>query len=236
MGPIGSRELLFGEFAHWEILLLTFAFQSLLLGVFLYSRNTDLRFSHRPFTILFFILGISFLLNFSYLHKWMEVQQYFFVTTVVLAFSLALALYYCLIMVHRSEKKRPEGENSIFKYETSRLTDQFAEELKFQLKKIMDLEKPFLDPDLNLDDLAGMLNISRHLTSQLINEYFGNNFHDFINRYRICEAKALILGENDLNVYEVALKSGFNNRISFYRAFKKCEGLAPTEFKAKILV
>ena len=53
----------------------------------------------------------------------------------------------------------------------------------------MDTQKLYLNHELRLDDIANMLNISRHHASQVINENFNMSFYDFINTYRIEEAK-----------------------------------------------
>ena len=54
-----------------------------------------------------------------------------------------------------------------------------------------------------------------------------------LNKYRIDEAKAL-LNDDHLNISDVLYASGFNNRVSFYKAFKKFEGITPTEFRSKM--
>jgi len=225
-----SNDLGWLNFTVWELILLVISLQSFLLGGYLYATSKNLLDSKRPFAFLFFVLGISFILNFSFFP--ISSKEYIYAITFIMVLSMDLATHHLLSKYWQFEGKRTgNGKKPNWKYETSRLPDGFALELKVQLKSIMDREKPFLDPDLHLDDLARMLNISRHLTSQLINEYFDHNFHEFINQYRIEEAKTLLQSDKDYSVGQIALKSGFNNRISFYRAFKKREGRAPTEFK-----
>ncbi|MCL6273831.1 AraC family transcriptional regulator [Muricauda sp. 2012CJ35-5] len=102
----------------------------------------------------------------------------------------------------------------------------------------MQTRKPYLSQELRLDDIAELLNISRHHASQVINENYGLNFFDYVNAYRVEEAKRLLEGnqENDVqSISEVAYQSGFNNRVSFYNAFKKVTNTTPTEYlQAKI--
>lgn len=119
----------------------------------------------------------------------------------------------------------------------SSLPASFAHELQVELKAMMETKKPYLDADLQLDDIARMMNISRHHASQLINDYCHQNFHQFVNRYRVEDAKSLLLDSNrDFGIEEVAFQSGFNNRVSFYRTFKKFEGVSPTEFRNELLI
>ncbi len=119
------------------------------------------------------------------------------------------------------------------KYKNTGLTRNHSLELKKTLLDFMKTEKPYLDSNLRLNDLSEMLNLSRHHTSQIINEHFDTNFFDFVNGYRVEEAKNLLLHDQDLNITDVIYASGFNNRVSFYNTFKKLTGMTPKEFKLK---
>lgn len=119
------------------------------------------------------------------------------------------------------------------KYKKTGLTESHSLELKTSLVNFMTSEKPYLNSDLRLDDMANKLNLSRHHMSQIINEHFDTNFFDFINSYRIEESKRLLINETDLNITDVIFSSGFNNRVSFYKAFKNHTGITPTEFKTR---
>ena len=118
------------------------------------------------------------------------------------------------------------------KYKKTGLTKNHSKELKFRLENFMHNEKPFLNNELRLDDLASKLNLSRHHMSQVINEHFDRSFFDFINKYRIDEAKKMLSENDEFTITDVLYSSGFNNRVSFYKAFKKFNGITPTEFKA----
>jgi hypothetical protein len=62
-------------------------------------------------------------------------------------------------------------------------------DLKIKLDELMESKKPFLDPELSLNDLSGLLHTDPHILSRLINEDDATNFYDFINGYRIHEFK-----------------------------------------------
>ena len=121
------------------------------------------------------------------------------------------------------------------KYQRTGLSANFSTELKTKLVKLMEEEKPYLESDLNLEELANMLDISRHHTSQVINEHFNQSFNDYINKYRIDEAKSLLSSDEytSLTIIEVSYRVGFNNRITFYNAFKKSEGISPSDFRKR---
>lgn len=122
------------------------------------------------------------------------------------------------------------------KYQNNGLSSSLATEMKDQLVSLMKSDKLFLDSSLTLDVLADRLNLSRHHTSQLINEYFEMNFFEFVNNYRIDEAIQLLQDEkNDLNINQIIYATGFNNRTSFYNAFKKKTGISPSSYRNKHL-
>jgi AraC-like DNA-binding protein len=104
-----------------------------------------------------------------------------------------------------------------------------------RLREFMQTEKPWLNPDLNLEELAVALGQKPKVLSVVINETLGQNFFDFINHYRIDEAKRLLTNPVDkkTTVLEVLYHVGFNSKSSFNTLFKKYTGLTPTEFRKK---
>lgn len=123
---------------------------------------------------------------------------------------------------------------SLVKYEKTGLSIELSSELKYKLVKLMEHEKIFMKNDITLSDVADLLKVSRNQASQIINENFNLSFYDFMNKYRIIEAQNIINDDLELNFNEVAYTVGFNNRISFYKAFKKFTGLNPTEYSNKL--
>jgi len=115
----------------------------------------------------------------------------------------------------------------------ARLTDSEFAALKQQLEHLMNMDKLFLNATLGLPELATKMNSSSHQISFLINEGFGENFYQFVNRYRIEEAKRLLLSEKHrhLNMLGIAYESGFNSKTTFNTTFKKLTGLSPTEYQ-----
>jgi AraC-like DNA-binding protein len=116
------------------------------------------------------------------------------------------------------------------RYEKSALTSTASSAILATLRHHMETERPFLDSSLRLTDLADSLNFPQHYISQVINDLGGKNFADFINGYRIEEAKRLLLDEQK-KILHIAFDSGFNNKASFNNAFKRFTGMAPSEFR-----
>lgn len=113
-----------------------------------------------------------------------------------------------------------------------------AEDLKKMTQKladIMETEKPYLDNDLNLLKLASQLNTSIHVLSYVINEGYGENFAQFVNRHRVEAAKNLLDNpESDhLSILGIAYDAGFNSKTAFNTTFKKITGLSPSEYKSR---
>lgn len=103
------------------------------------------------------------------------------------------------------------------------------------LKKLMDGEKKYLESELTLNETARILNTNTAYLSRVINEQNGMNFNNYINSYRIEEAKRLMdEGKQDSMTFEGIGKScGFISRSAFNQAFKKFTGLTPTEYISK---
>ena len=113
-----------------------------------------------------------------------------------------------------------------------RFTADHLLHLKEKLITLMLSEKPYLDNELSLPQLAYEMGISLHDLSYLLNEGFGKNFFQFINTYRIAEAKELMLSEKHkhLNILGIAYSAGFNSKTTFNTTFKKETGLSPSQF------
>ena len=121
----------------------------------------------------------------------------------------------------------PESIPQVKKEEEKVTTEEIE-----KLKNYMKLEKPYLNPDLNLSDLADELQINRAELSKIINSGFHKNFNDFINEYRVNTFKEkLNLGKHkQLSLLGIAYDCGFNSKATFNRVFKKITQISPTEF------
>lgn len=122
---------------------------------------------------------------------------------------------------------------SVEKYHRSGLDKETSLVFVSELASHMETNKPYLEGDLVLPQLAQQLGISANYLSQVINEQLNVNFYDFINGYRVEDAKRLIknAGQNNTNILKIALDSGFNSRSAFYTAFKKVTSMTPTQYR-----
>lgn len=100
-------------------------------------------------------------------------------------------------------------------------------------KRIEDLmvnDKLYTDLNFSRSKFATLLNIKDHQLSTIINLAFNKSFSEFINHYRIEEAKRL-LKESKQPITVISFDTGFNSLTSFNRVFKESTQLSPTEFR-----
>ena len=101
------------------------------------------------------------------------------------------------------------------------------------LLSIIEENNYFLNPSCTIDELAKKISTNRQYLSKIVNDRFQSNFNNFINTYRVKEARKLLL-DNEYNKYTIdaiAKLSGFNNKATFNTAFKKNTGVTPSFFK-----
>lgn len=103
-----------------------------------------------------------------------------------------------------------------------------------KLEAWMEQEKPFLNPGFKLIDLQAVLPLNRTYLSQFIHAEYGCSFYQFVNRYRIEEAKRLKLEHPELKAQEVSARCGFSSPTVFSRIFSELEGVTPREWSSKI--
>ncbi len=152
--------------------------------------------------------------------------------TIIVLFSACIygATFYALkqsiVLFDILEKEKPQ-------YQSSRLEAEKLERLKADVQALFASEKLYLDPNLNLFQVAEKLNIDNHTLSQLLNLGFGKNFYRFINEYRVNEAKKLLKDpQAGTKILSVAYDCGFNSKSAFNAAFKQIVGKTPSAFRA----
>ena len=121
------------------------------------------------------------------------------------------------------------------KYAKSGLKADEVKEIIHKLLKYMEEEKPYLNENLKITDLANELKVSKNNLSQAINDGLGKNFYTFLNSYRINEFIHKIKKEEYSyhSILRIAMDCGFNSKSSFNFTFKKITGLSPRVFKTR---
>ncbi|MBR9853071.1 MAG: helix-turn-helix transcriptional regulator [Algicola sp.] len=87
-------------------------------------------------------------------------------------------------------------------------------------------------PDLKIGDLSDAIQESARNTSAIINTYYEGNYYDFINSYRIEEAKNLLENmEQDVTILSILYEAGFNSKSVFNTVFKNMVGETPSSYR-----
>jgi len=104
--------------------------------------------------------------------------------------------------------------------------------LNDKLISCMEAEKPYLNPEISLSELADKIGVTRNQLSGIINQNHQVNFYEFINHYRILEVKRLMAdpANKNLKLISLAYDAGFNSKASFNRIFKQMTEMTPSQY------
>jgi AraC-like DNA-binding protein len=129
-------------------------------------------------------------------------------------------------LVFKEEEYKPEN------IQKEKFNEDELQNWKSKILKLMQDDKLYLQPELNLSDIANRLKTNISVLSGVVNSVFGKNFNDFVNEYRVKEFQERIqLPENrNITLLGVAFDCGFNSKATFNRSFKKFTGKSPKEF------
>ena len=128
---------------------------------------------------------------------------------------------------------KSQNNNSSNENANKIMFNQTNEQVNYILEYVKN-NKPYLDPQLSIRQLAKQIDIPAHQLSKILNENIGKNFFDFVNSYRIEEVKQKIIINKDFTIMAIANDCGFNSKSSFNRIFKNYTGYTPTQFLQSI--
>ena len=102
-----------------------------------------------------------------------------------------------------------------------------------RIESFMGEYKPFLSANITLESLSEQLDVPSRELSATLNRHFKMNFYEFINNYRIKEAKLLLKSDahREKTITEIFTAVGFNSKSVFNTFFRKTEGMTPSEFR-----
>jgi putative ABC transport system permease protein len=104
------------------------------------------------------------------------------------------------------------------------------------LRKAMEANLYYQDPELSLGSLAEKLELTTHELSRIINIVLKKNFNDFINEYRVRDviSKMQDPAYDRITLVGMAFDAGFNSKATFIRAFKQLTGKNPAVYKREL--
>ena len=121
------------------------------------------------------------------------------------------------------------------KYKGSRLEQKDYEKIFYSLCRYLQHEKPYLNPDLKISEVAKAIGSTSANMSQFFTLYLNRSYHEFINSYRLEEFKSRIQDPKYKNytITAVSEMCGFR-KSSFFTTFKSQEGCTPSEYMERI--
>ncbi|OJV19132.1 MAG: hypothetical protein BGO21_20725 [Dyadobacter sp. 50-39] len=186
--------------------------------------------------IVFLLINLFFLFNlFVAIH--FENNAWLAKTTALIFSLTVFALGYKGILQKEIFKNDAELiPDAVNEAPSQTVTSKPDQELIKRLLDHMQERKSYLDPELTLSQLAKDLNIGRSQLSQLINDGIGDNFYDFINKYRVEQVKKLMTDPRvkHFSMLGIALEAGFKSKSTFNLIFKRFTGLTPTEYRKNL--
>ena len=120
------------------------------------------------------------------------------------------------------------------KYDRVRVNKTECEDIVRRMRKYIETEKPYRNPDLKMSDLAEVMQLSSSKLSQVFNLYLNENYYVFINSYRLDEFKRRIdAGDAErFTILAISEQCGFK-KSSFFATFRRVEGMTPAEYLKK---
>lgn len=106
------------------------------------------------------------------------------------------------------------------------------EKIYLKLKALLEDEKIFRKQDLSESKLAELLNTNNSYLSSIINNRFKMSFKALLNKYRIDEARSLLVSEkySNYSIEGIATEVGYQSRSAFYQVFKQNTGMTPSAY------
>nr|NQU93636.1 helix-turn-helix transcriptional regulator [Bacteroidota bacterium] len=134
-----------------------------------------------------------------------------------------------------NEETIDKAAASIIKETTLIIEDAQIHDVNVKLIGYIEEEKPYLNPELSLQELADNLEVKRHTLSSAINQIHNKNFYEFINYYRVEEVKSMLTNPKNkhLKLISLAYDSGFNSKATFNRIFKQMTKMTPSQYVLK---
>jgi len=122
-------------------------------------------------------------------------------------------------------------QNASLKTETGNTNPKEAK----LITELMHTQKPYLNPDLDLQKLSEYVGLNIKTISRIINHDLNMNFYEFVNKHRVEEFKQRIQqsGHDQLTLLGHAYECGFNSKSTFNHIFKKYTDCTPREYYQK---
>ncbi len=160
----------------------------------------------------------------------------FFYQTWLFKAILLVFLMGISVVLHLYLRRRYLRQRLKPKYTQSLINPVEADSQLKMLVRLVEGERLYRQASLSVGDLSRRTLLTTRTISQILNERRQQNFFEFINSFRIHEAREIIadpLRRRHRSLLEIAYAVGFNSKSAFNRAFKHFYGHTPSELKNK---
>ena len=104
---------------------------------------------------------------------------------------------------------------------------------RWQVKRVSAYMQENLDEDIDLQDLADLVGLSRFYFCSAFRIATGYTPHEWLTRVRIAEARRLLALPSML-ITEIALAVGYQTPSAFAAVFRRTTGVSPREFRRNL--
>lgn len=166
---------------------------------------------------------------------WLAYRTTRFTSYVVGALSFSFVFYISILLWIFKRKHKNLFFETDKKYKNTSISSVIADGISDKLSTVFKAEKLYKNPNLKLNDLAKKLTISPHQLSQFVNDNLQKSFNQYINEFRIEEAKELMQKNHHFTLEAIGNEAGFSSKSTFYSTFKKNVGVTPAQFRKQNL-
>lgn len=173
-------------------------------------------------SLIFIMANIVISLFTLFANSWLDFKWYYIFSNLFI-FTIGFILY-----------RDPKFFKAIkAKYQGSSLSLQEMKTIQRKLEKLFLEERTYLQNNLSIDLLAEKLHTKPQYISRTFSEVIHENFNDFVNKHRITYSQQLLQDENyqHYKIEKIAEEAGFNNKVTFYKAFSKFTHTTPSKFR-----
>ncbi len=201
-------------------------FYAILSISLLYSKRSILtleKFQYLLFLVLAYLSSTVFISYLThYAEGWRDFASYYLILT-ILIFGIGYVLF-----------RKPDFLKQIKKkYFSSNLGMTDMLRIKSKIENAFEVDKLFLKGDLSISKLGLLLEEKPNYVSQTFSECIKENFNIYVNRHRIDVAKKLLHSPDyeHFKIEAIAEECGFNNKVTFYKAFTKFTNVTPSKYR-----
>lgn len=133
-------------------------------------------------------------------------------------------------------KQLPEKNEESIPYKNSLLSVATKSQIKQKLIHYIEIEKAYLNSELNMELLSANLNVPKYQITEVLNTEIGKSFFQFINSYRVEAVKKMLSDPNNkFSIEAIGYDCGFASKSSYYTVFKKFTNDTPLTYRNRTL-